>query len=52
MISLSLSLGIISIVGVILAKPILLQFNPTKFVQLELLVVAFSAFRLLYMGIY
>lgn len=43
-------LGLISVLGVFLAKPIMLGMNEKTFVKLELGVVAFAGLRLCYMG--
>jgi uncharacterized membrane protein YfcA len=51
MIPLALGLGVVSILGVFLAKPIMLSINERLFVKLELSVVAFAGLRLCYMGI-
>jgi hypothetical protein len=51
MMPLVLGLGIPSVVGVFLAKPIMLKMNEKTFVKLELAVVLFAGVRLCYMGI-
>jgi uncharacterized membrane protein YfcA len=45
-------LGLVSVVGVFGAKPIMLSMKEENFVKLELAVVAFSGLRLCYMGLY
>ncbi|CAB9501582.1 Sulfite exporter TauE/SafE [Seminavis robusta] len=45
-------LGVISVLGVMGAKPIMLSMSETNFVRLELAVVAFSGVRLCWMGLY
>jgi len=52
MIPLAAGLGLVSVLGVFCAKPIMLSMSERTFVRLELLVVAFAGFRLLWMGIY
>lgn len=44
-------LGVVSVIGVIGAKPIMLSMSETSFVRLELAVVAFSGIRLCWMGL-
>ena len=44
-------LGMVSVLGVIVAKPIMLSMSKDKFVKLELAVVAFSGARLCWMGL-
>jgi uncharacterized membrane protein YfcA len=51
MLPLVVGLGLVSVLGVLLAKPIMLGMNEKTFVRLELGVVAFAAFRLCYLGI-
>ena len=51
MLPLAVGLGIVSGVGVFLAKPIMLSINERLFVKLELSVVLFAGVRLCYMGI-
>lgn len=51
MVPLAFGLGLVSVLGVFLAKPILLSINERLFVKLELCVVAFAGVRLCYMGI-
>jgi len=51
MLPLSTGLGMVSIFGVMLAKPIMLSMNEKTFVKLELGVVAFAGLRLCYMGL-
>lgn len=51
MMPLAFGLGLVSVLGVFLAKPIMLSINERLFVKLELSVVAFAGFRLCYMGI-
>jgi len=51
MIPLATGLGIVAVVGVFLAKPIMLGMNEKTFVKLELAVVAFAGLRLCYMGL-
>lgn len=43
-------LGLVSVLGVLGAKPIMLSMSEKNFVRLELAVVAFSGFRLCWMG--
>ena len=45
-------LGLVSVLGVICAKPIMLSMSESRFVTLELAVVAFSGLRLCWMGLY
>jgi uncharacterized membrane protein YfcA len=45
------SCGLVSILGVLLAKPIMLGMSEKTFVRLELGVVAFAGFRMCYLGI-
>jgi uncharacterized membrane protein YfcA len=45
-------LGLVSVAGVLGAKPIMLSMKEENFVRLELAVVAFSGIRLCYMGLY
>lgn len=51
MLPLVVGLGLVSVLGVLLAKPIMLGMNEKTFVRLELGVVAFAGFRLCYLGI-
>ena len=51
MIPLASGLGLVAVVGVFLAKPIMLGMNTRTFVKLELGVVAFAGLRLCYMGL-
>ena len=51
MLPLAVGLGLVSVLGVFMAKPILLSINERLFVKLELSVVAFAGLRLCYMGI-
>ena len=51
MMPLAFGLGAVSVLGVFLAKPIMLSINERLFVKLELSVVAFAGLRLCYMGI-
>ena len=51
MVPLIVGLGLVSVLGVALAKPIMLGMNEKTFVKLELGVVAFAGLRLCYMGI-
>lgn len=50
MIPLAGLLGMVSVLGVIAAKPIMLSMSEANFVRLELAVVAFSGVRLCWMG--
>lgn len=43
--------GLVSILGVLLAKPIMLGMSEKTFVRLELGVVAFAGLRMCYLGI-
>lgn len=52
MIPLSVFLGMISVVGVFGAKPIMLSMSQSNFVRLELLMVLFSGLRLCWMGLH
>lgn len=45
-------LGMVSVIGVMGAKPIMLSMSESNFVKLELAVVAFSGLRLCWMGFY
>lgn len=45
-------LGMVSVLGVVVAKPIMLSMSTDKFVKLELAVVAFSGARLCWMGLH
>ena len=51
MVPLATGLGVVAVVGVFLAKPIMLGMNERTFVRLELGVVAFAGLRLCYMGL-
>ena len=51
MVPLATGLGLVAVVGVFLAKPIMLGMNEKTFVKLELGVVAFAGLRLCYMGL-
>ncbi|KAL3804154.1 hypothetical protein HJC23_013673 [Cyclotella cryptica] len=51
MLPLVAGLGLVSVFGVLLAKPIMLGMNEKTFVRLELGVVAFAGLRLCYLGI-
>jgi len=51
MVPLAVGLGMVSVVGVFLAKPIMLGMNEKLFVKLELGVVAFAGVRLIYVGL-
>lgn len=51
MIPLAFGLGLISVIGVFCAKPIMLSMKESTFVMLELLVVAFAGIRLMWLGI-
>ena len=51
MVPLASGLGAVAVVGVFLAKPIMLGMNEKTFVRLELGVVAFAGLRLCYMGL-
>ena len=51
MIPLAAFLGSVSVIGVMGAKPIMLSMSESKFVKLELAVVAFSGLRLCWMGL-
>lgn len=50
MVPLATGLGLVAVLGVFLAKPIMLGMNERTFVRLELGVVAFAGLRLCYMG--
>ena len=50
MMPLAVLLGLVSVLGVIGAKPIMLSMTEANFVRLELVVVGFSAIRLCWMG--
>ena len=52
MLPLAGTLGIVSVIGVVGAKPIMLSMKEENFVKLELAVVAFSGLRLCYMGLF
>jgi len=51
MLPLAMGLGAVSVLGVFLAKPIMLGMNERLFVRLELSVVAFAGLRLIYVGL-
>lgn len=51
MVPLATGLGVVAVVGVFLAKPIMMGMNEKTFVRLELGVVAFAGLRLCYMGL-
>ena len=51
MVPLALGLGVVSVLGVFLAKPIMMSMDEKLFVKLELSVVAFAGLRLVYTGI-
>ena len=51
MLPLAAGLGAVAVLGVFLAKPIMLGMNEKTFVKLELGVVAFAGLRLCYMGL-
>lgn len=51
MLPLAMGLGVVSVLGVFLAKPIMLGMNEKLFVRLELSVVAFAGLRLIYVGL-
>ena len=51
MVPLAVGLGLVSVLGVFLAKPIMMGMNEKTFVKLELGVVAFAGLRLCYMGL-
>ena len=51
MIPLAGALGIVSVVGVFCAKPIMLSIKEKTFVMLELAVVAFAGVRLMWLGL-
>ena len=51
MIPLAGALGIVSVVGVFCAKPIMLSMKEKTFVMLELAVVAFAGVRLMWLGL-
>mmetsp|Transcript_20181 Transcript_20181/g.30275 ORF Transcript_20181/g.30275 Transcript_20181/m.30275 type:complete len:348 (+) Transcript_20181:83-1126(+) len=51
MIPLAFGLGLVSVVGVFCAKPIMLSMKESTFVMLELLVVAFAGIRLMWLGL-
>ena len=48
---LAAGLGVVSVIGVFLAKPIMLRMNESLFIRLELAVVAFAGFRLCFLGL-
>lgn len=50
MIPLAFGLGLISVLGVFCAKPIMLSMKEETFVKLELIVVAFAGLRLMWLG--
>ena len=51
MVKVAAGLGIVSVVGVFCAKPIMMAMEERTFVRLELAVVAFAGLRLCYMGL-
>jgi uncharacterized membrane protein YfcA len=51
MIPLACGLGLISVIGVFCAKPIMLSMKEETFVKLELVVVAFAGVRLMWLGL-
>ena len=51
MIRVAFGLGLVSVVGVFCAKPIMMAMDERTFVRLELAVVAFAGVRLCYMGL-
>jgi uncharacterized membrane protein YfcA len=51
MIPLAMGLGLVSVVGVFCAKPIMLSMKEETFVKLELIVVAFAGLRLMWLGL-
>jgi len=51
MLPLAAGLGVVALLGVFLAKPIMLGMNKNTFMKLELGVVAFAGMRLCYMGL-
>ena len=51
MIRVAFGLGLVSVVGVFCAKPIMMAMDERTFVRLELAVVAFAGLRLCYMGL-
>jgi len=51
MIQVAAGLGLVSVVGVFFAKPIMMAMDERTFVRLELAVVAFAGLRLCYMGL-
>ena len=51
MIRVAAGLGLVSVVGVFCAKPIMMAMDERTFVRLELAVVAFAGLRLCYMGL-
>ena len=44
-------LGLVSVLGVLCAKPIMLSMRKETFVKLELLVVVFAGLRLMWLGL-
>lgn len=52
MLPLAAMLGVVSVVGVFCAKPIMLSMKEQTFVRLELAVVAFAGVRLCWMGLF
>lgn len=52
MLPLAAVLGLVSVVGVFCAKPIMLSMKEETFVKLELAVVAFAGARLCWMGFF
>uniref|UniRef100_A0A7S0FIN2 Membrane transporter protein n=1 Tax=Minutocellus polymorphus TaxID=265543 RepID=A0A7S0FIN2_9STRA len=51
MIQVAAGLGLVSVIGVFCAKPIMMAMDERTFVRLELAVVAFAGLRLCYMGL-
>ena len=51
MLPLAFGLGIVSVIGVFCAKPIMLSMTEATFVKLELVVVAFAGVRLMWLGL-
>ena len=51
MIPLAFGLGLVSVIGVFCAKPIMLSMKEETFVKLELAVVAFAGVRLMWLGL-
>jgi uncharacterized membrane protein YfcA len=51
MIPLAFGLGLVAVLGVFCAKPIMLSMKESTFVKLELVVVAFAGMRLMWLGL-